>query len=177
MSKTTWIWAAVAVVIAIGAYFVLISIPASDQAGSTLAGEQSGTVTGEQEAPGPETVPSGTATDGVGVEVDVDTTPTSVAVTYNGTSYSPKDVTIKRGGKVTWTNTGSGNMWVASASHPTHTVYDGTSRAEHCAAPSVTTFDQCSGGQSYSFTFTKAGKWNYHDHINASAFGSVTVVE
>ena len=178
MSKTAWIWTAIIVVVVAAGLYWYMSMPAADDASSTLVGEQSGTVNDDQDAPGPETVPSGTATGGVGVEVDVDTTPTTATVTYNGSGYSPSSVTIKQGGTVTWNNTSSGSMWVASASHPTHTVYDGTSRAEHCAAPSATTFDQCKGESgSYSFTFTKAGKWNYHDHMNSSVFGSVTVVE
>ncbi|MBI5645006.1 hypothetical protein HY970_02800 [Candidatus Kaiserbacteria bacterium] len=103
--------------------------------------------------------------------------PMTATVTYNGTSFSPSAVTIKKGGTVSWRNSGSGQMWVASAQHPTHTVYDGTSRTEHCPNASNTAFDQCAGGSSYSFTFNKVGTWNYHDHLNSSAFGSVKVVE
>ncbi len=106
--------------------------------------------------------------------------PMAVEVTYTGTEYTPKDVTIKKGGTVTWKNGSTGNMWVASAMHPTHTVYSGTSRTEHCASSytGAKPFDQCKGeAADYSFTFDKLGKNGYHDHINASAFGSVTVVE
>ncbi len=106
--------------------------------------------------------------------------PMAVTVTYNGTAYTPKEVTIAKGGTVTWKNESSGNMWVASAQHPTHTVYSGTTRSAHCAAgyTGAKPFDQCKGETAdYSFTFDKVGKHGYHDHINASAFGSVTVVE
>ncbi len=180
MSRTALIWAAVALVVIAGGAYWYMNKSATEQADSTLTGEQTGTVAGaDQEAPGPETVPNGTGAGTVtgSVDVGVNTAPMSATVTYNGTSFSPKDVTVKRGGKVTWTNSGSGNMWVASASHPTHAVYAGTTRQEHCPDAAGTAFDQCAGGQSYTFTFTKAGKWNYHDHINPSAFGSVTVVE
>lgn len=182
MSKTAWVWGAIAViVIAIGAY--LLMNPTANPIDTTTNSETQGNVTGGEVAPGPDTVPNGTGTGTGGISGSVDvnagtnTAPMTATITYNGTSFSPAAVTIKRGGKVTWKNSSSGNMWVASAQHPTHTVYDGTSRTEHCASPTATTFDQCQGGGDYSFTFTKAGKWNYHDHINASAFGSVTVVE
>lgn len=116
----------------------------------------------------------------VGVDVDVDTTPTaptSVAVTYGANGFSPATVTIKKGGVVTWSNTGGTSMWVASAQHPTHTAYAGTSLQEHCDDATDTSFDQCKNGSSYSFTFTQVGTWNYHNHSNSSQFGKVIVVE
>ena len=101
--------------------------------------------------------------------------PLAATVTYNGSSFSPSEVTIKKGGTVTWG--GTGNMWVASAQHPTHMVYAGTSLQEHCPEGAADAFDQCASGNSYSFTFDKVGTWFFHDHMNASAFGSVKVVE
>ena len=69
-------------------------------------------------------------------------------------------------------------MWVASAQHPSHTVYAGTARQEHCPDTADTAFDQCAGESSgYSFTFEKVGTWNYHDHLNATVFGKVIVTE
>jgi len=70
-------------------------------------------------------------------------------------------------------------MWVASAQHPTHMMYAGTSRSEHCGGATETkAFDQCRGETgSFSFMFDKTGTWAYHDHINASRFGRIVVVE
>ena len=98
-------------------------------------------------------------------------------VTYNGSTFEPALVTIRAGGTVTFTST-AGPMWVASAPHPAHTAYDGTSRETHCAAgyTGPTPFDQCSAGTSYTVTLNKVGTWGYHDHINAAAHGQVTVV-
>lgn len=124
--------------------------------------------------PAPQDTTSGT---GAQVDVNVDATPMSAIVTYNGSSFSPQEVTVKRGGTVKWVNAGSGNMWVASAQHPTHTAYSGTSRTQHCPDTTGTAFDQCVGGGDYSFTFAKTGTWGYHDHLNATAFGRVIVVE
>lgn len=103
--------------------------------------------------------------------------PMSATITYNGTSYSPSEVTIKKGGTVHWTNTSNEGMWVASAQHPSHTVYSGTTRQEHCPDTSGTAFDQCVSGNSFSFTFEKVGTWSFHNHLNASAWGKVVVVE
>ena len=113
-----------------------------------------------------------------GVTADVNAAQTSATITYNGSSFSPASVTVKQGGSVTFTSA-TGNMWVASAPHPTHTGYDGTSRGEHCAAgyTGAAPFDQCKAGPSYTFTFNKVGTWLFHDHMNAGAHGSVTVVQ
>ena len=103
---------------------------------------------------------------------------TSVTVVYTDEGYSPQSVTVPVGGTVTFVNQSSKKMWVASARHPEHTVYSGTSLTQHCPDTSGTAFDQCAGGASgtsYSFTFNKAGEWKYHDHIDATKFGSVVV--
>jgi plastocyanin len=105
-------------------------------------------------------------------------TPQRVTITYGPNGFSPANVTIPVGSTVTWVNQGGGNMWVASAQHPSHTVYDGSSTSQHCSggAPSSSTvFDQCSTGSSFSFTFTKAGSWGYHNHADASDHGMITV--
>ncbi len=113
----------------------------------------------------------------VGADVSVNTAPISATVIYNGDSFAPSSVTIRKGGTVKWVNTSGGKMWVASAQHPTHGVYNGTSRTEHCPDSTGTAFDQCVGGGDYSFTFDKVGTWSYHDHINSNLFGKVVVVE
>ena len=100
------------------------------------------------------------------------------AVAYGTDGFSPKTVTIKKGGTVTWTNQGgAAGMWIASAVHPTHSVYSGTTLAEHCNGTSDTSFDQCKDASVYSFTFSKIGTWNYHNHLNPADFGTVIVVE
>lgn len=44
-------------------------------------------------------------------------------VTYTDSGFSPNNLTIKNGQTVTFKNEGPGDMWVASAPHPTHTDY------------------------------------------------------
>jgi len=79
---------------------------------------------------------------------------------------------------VTFVNQSSNSFWPASALHPTHTVYSGTSLEEHCPDAANESFDACgpiAAGSSWSFTFNKSGSWNYHDHLNASHFGKIVV--
>jgi plastocyanin len=88
------------------------------------------------------------------------------SVNYTSNGFEPKSITIKTGQTVTWTNKNSDDLWVASNPHPTHTDYPG--------------FDELKGmstGQTYSFTFTKVGKWGYHNHLNPSQQGEVVVTQ
>lgn len=105
------------------------------------------------------------------------TTPT-VTITYDGKAFTPPSVTVHVGDTVTFVDASSKPMWVASGVHPSHTVYDGTTREEHCAAnyTGPTPFDECqASADDYSFTFTKAGTWPFHDHANATVTGKVIV--
>jgi plastocyanin len=88
-----------------------------------------------------------------------------VMVDYNN-GYTPATFTIKKGTKVTFHNKGTGQMWPASAPHPTHTDY-----------PEFDPKKAIASGQSWSFTFDKTGTFRFHDHLNSSKFGSITVVE
>lgn len=118
---------------------------------------------------------------GAGVEADVDISGDmieDIIVTYTDDGYSPAEITIQLGQTVRFINQSSGDMWPASAVHPTHEVYDGTTLREHCVDGASDTFDACRGiavGESYAFTFDKQGTWRYHDHLDASEFGSITV--
>lgn len=96
----------------------------------------------------------------------VSTTPKTYDVSMTDAAYAPAALTIKKGDTVKFTNNGTKANWPASAPHPTHTDYP--------------EFDPKAGvavGQSWSFTFTKTGMWRYHDHLNPTRYGSVTVTE
>ncbi|MFA5997962.1 MAG: plastocyanin/azurin family copper-binding protein [Candidatus Paceibacterota bacterium] len=130
-------------------------------------------------APAGEPVPDTTNQMPVIGETATDTVVTSgTTITYTDQGFSPASVTIAQGETVTWVNQSSKDMWVASAMHPTHMAYDGTALKEHCATSAPASFDACrvfSSGASYSFTFDKAGTWKYHNHLDASKFGTVIV--
>ncbi|HEY1074827.1 MAG TPA: cupredoxin domain-containing protein [Patescibacteria group bacterium] len=92
------------------------------------------------------------------------TTTTTHDVTFNGQAFSPRSLTIKVGDTVRFLNNGSQSIWVASDPHPVHTKYSAFD-AERGYAP----------GETYSFTFTKAGTWTYHNHLNSSQTGTIVV--
>lgn len=88
----------------------------------------------------------------------------TTTVEYNGQGFNPKSITVKSGATVTWVNKDTDQLWVASNPHPTHTDYPG--------------FDALKGiptGETYSFTFTKVGKWGYHNHLEPDKTGEVVV--
>lgn len=102
----------------------------------------------------------------------------SATVKLTSSGFSPATVTITKGGTVTWVSESGSPMWVAVAMHPSHELYDNTSKDEHCdgdySGPAP--FDQCSSGGNYSFTFNQVGTWKYHNHVNKSQFGTVIVL-
>ena len=103
-----------------------------------------------------------------------------VTITYTDQGFTPQSVTIPQGATVTFINQSSHGMWVASAPHPAHTGYDGTSRSTHCVAgyTGAAPFDECKNdatGVSWAFTFDKVGTWKYHNHSVDQDFGSITV--
>ena len=105
-------------------------------------------------------------------------------VTYTKDGFSPSNITVAVGSEVVFENESPRGFWPASALHPTHAVYDGTTMSEHCLPAQAGVdeasgaFDACKGiapNGEWSFTFSKAGEWKYHDHLNASRFGTVVV--
>jgi plastocyanin len=88
----------------------------------------------------------------------------TISVTNSG--FSPASITVKKGTKVTFVNNGTNPVWPASNPHPTHTDYPGFD-ALSAVAP----------GQSWSFTFDRVGRWGFHNHLNPTQGGQITVVE
>ncbi len=92
--------------------------------------------------------------------------PTSNAptVTYTDSGFSPAVLSITVGTTVTFVNQSSGMMWVASNPHPIHTDLSGFD--EKMAVPN---------GGTYSYTFVKIGQFGFHNHVNPSKVGVITV--
>lgn len=163
MSTTSWVWALVAVIIiGFGAWWYVAQAPTTGTAPVTENNTDQGLPDNGVSA---------------GVEVQVSVVPAAASVAYGPNGFAPAEITIKKGDTVTWTNQSTNAMWVASAMHPAHAAYSGTTLAQHCNDAADVSFDQCKNGSSYSFTFDKAGTWGYHNHSNAGMFGKVIVVE
>ncbi|HCR52116.1 TPA: hypothetical protein DIV48_00525 [Candidatus Kaiserbacteria bacterium] len=121
--------------------------------------------------------PEGTPAANTQTPAATSTVPSGTTILYSAQGFSPKNVTVPVGATVTFINQGDAGMWVASAPHPTHQGYSGTTRGEHCAAgySGSAPFDQCSASDSFTFTFTKAGTWTYHNHVSAGDTGAIVV--
>lgn len=73
--------------------------------------------------------------------------------------FTPSQITVQKGGTVTWTNNDS----VA------HTVVDDLSDVGGPNSGDI------APGQAYSFTFTKTGSFQYHDRLHTSMRGTIVV--
>ena len=90
--------------------------------------------------------------------------PTTVTMSMGENAYSPVNLTIALGTTVVFRNDWSSDRWPASDSHPSHTIY-----------PAFDPLQAVLPGASWSFTFTQAGTWGYHDHLKPSIGGLITV--
>lgn len=95
-------------------------------------------------------------------------------VTYTADGFTPQTLEIARGTKVIFKNESGNPMWVASAIHPTHSLYPQKSPTD-CLGSSFDACDVTPHGASWSFTFNKVGSWGYHDHVRANIRGTVVV--
>ena len=104
----------------------------------------------------------------------------SATVHITATGYDPQNVTVKKGGTVTWINDTDTPNWPATAQHPTHTKYPGSGIEKCGTAEQATIFDACKGlakGESFAFKFDDVGQWGYHEHLSVKMFGKVNVIE
>lgn len=78
--------------------------------------------------------------------------------------FTPTDLVITAGETVTFVNKNEKSMWPASDPHPTH--------------ENLSWFDPGAPlppEKTWEHQFTKAGTWRYHDHLNVSLRGTITV--
>jgi plastocyanin len=74
-------------------------------------------------------------------------------------AFSPSQITVAKGGTVTWTNN----------DNTTHTVTDDLSNAGGPNSGDITP------GSTYNFTFNKTGSFQYHCSIHPSMRGTIVV--
>lgn len=84
-------------------------------------------------------------------------------ITFDGSSFSPGTITVKSGTTMTIKNTSSQDMAFNSNPHPVHT--DDTDL----------NVGDVPAGQSKTFTVTKTGSYGYHDHLDPSIMGKITI--
>lgn len=89
-----------------------------------------------------------------------------VIVTMRDEGFSPSEFTVKAGQRVVWVNETAEHRWPASNLHPTHQIY-----------PEFDPQEPLAPGERWSLTFTKAGKWYFHDHLRPQFLGTVVVTE
>jgi len=82
-------------------------------------------------------------------------------VRYTDAGFEPAVLEVEVGTMVSFVNDSAAQMWVASDPHPAHTI--------------LPTFDQFKANDSYTYTFTEVGEWQYHDHLNPTAGGTIIV--
>src|SRR3990167_5636499 len=84
-----------------------------------------------------------------------------VTITYTSSGFSPDNVTVTSGGKVTFVNNSNDTVQVNSTPHPSHT--DNSELNVGSVGP----------GESKSTTVSKSSC--YHNHLEASEGGCITV--
>jgi plastocyanin len=94
----------------------------------------------------------------------VNKAPKKYEITFSADGFSPAVLNIAVGDTVAFVNKSDGAFWPASNSHPIHADY-----SEFDAKTEIGT------GKTYEFTFTKAGEWGYHNHLNPKMMGVVVV--
>ena len=73
--------------------------------------------------------------------------------------FTPSQITVAKGGTVTWTNNDT----------KAHTVVDDLSNVGGPNSGSI------APGGAYSFTFNKTGSFQYHDQLHTSMRGTIVV--
>ena len=104
---------------------------------------------------------SPTATEDAMMEKEQVMEKNTVQITSAG--FSPKSISIKVGESVTWMNSDSQKHTVNSIPHPVHTDYQPLN------------LGVIQPDNQKSLTFDKVGTYKYHDHLNPSLTGAVTV--
>jgi len=84
-------------------------------------------------------------------------------ITYDGSTFTLSVGTVAAGSQVEIKNTSTGPLDFDSDPHPTHT--DEPEFNQGSVDP----------GQSKTFTITKKGTWGFHNHLDPTQHGNITV--
>ncbi len=89
---------------------------------------------------------------------------TGRAVILRNDGFHPHVLTVQPGERVTFINRSSSVFWPASNGHPQHDLY-----SEFDAGHAIPS------GASFTFLFSREGKWGYHDHLHSYFTGVINV--
>lgn len=95
---------------------------------------------------------------------EISAAPTVATISIDDEAFTPVTLAVKVGTTVTFVNNGQALHWPASNPHPIHTGLSGFDAKKALAT-----------GETFSFTFTKAGTFGFHDHLNTALVGTVVV--
>lgn len=98
--------------------------------------------------------------------------PTQYFVEIKSNGFNPGFIAIKVGDTITFINKDIVNHWPASDPHPTHTEYP---QQGGCIGSMFDACHELVTNSTFSFTFTKAGVWGYHDHLDPFQTGTIRV--
>ncbi|MDP2720963.1 MAG: cupredoxin domain-containing protein [bacterium] len=96
-----------------------------------------------------------------------DNNQSETTIKYTSAGFSPENVTIKSGGKITWVNDSSEEVQIGANPHPIHTGNKEVSGGDFTL--------NLAPGESKSVTITKTGSFGYHNHRNSSQGGTINV--
>src|SRR3989344_4595282 len=88
----------------------------------------------------------------------------AVTVLMTDQGFEPAEITVPRGTKVIFKNTGQDAHWPASDLHQTHGIY-----------PEFDPGQAIEPGGEWSFVFKKKGTWKSHDHVVPQFRGVIRV--
>ncbi|SRR6266540_1873324 len=92
-----------------------------------------------------------------------DNTPAAVTITYNGSGFSLSASTITSGQSIKVVNSSNDDLNFDSDPHPVHTDN-----------PELN-LGSISPGQSKTAKLTTKGHWGFHNHLDSSQHGNITV--
>ncbi len=87
----------------------------------------------------------------------------AVVVKITSSGFVSKTITVGVGDSISWENTDTAAHIVSSDNHPTHLLY------------TPLNLGVIKPGETKSLIPSKAGTFTYHDHLNPSLIGSITV--
>lgn len=85
-------------------------------------------------------------------------------ITLRKDGFYPREITIQSGEDVTFISKTGEEFWPASNLHPSHEIF-----------PEFDPKRALRADESWSFRFTKEGRWGYHDHLHANLTGKIIV--